>query len=179
MKKTMSRIELEYRSKKYFKSDGKWYSHLGERKPEMDKDLNRELSIIQDAKLWVGEIEGDIVVFDGELSNSDTDATFWMLSTDRFINLNRKIARSSAKKLDGKDRNLAIEKHRLSVLVRHRLRFHRMGKKYSGIRKSNKQVTRETYCWSCKKTLTSEGFPECVECGWILCECGSCGCGRR
>jgi len=175
----MERFKLEYKGKNYFKSDGKWYSHLGERKSEMDTTLDKELSIIENAKLWVGIINGKTLVFDESLSNSTTDVTFWAREEDRFVEIDRNHARAAASKLGGECREDAIEAYRRSVVVRHRMRFQRMGKKYSGIRKSNKRVPRETHCWSCKKTLSSEGFPECVKCGWILCECGACGCGRR
>jgi hypothetical protein len=175
----MERTKLEYMGKKYFKSSGKWYSHLGERKPEMDAVLDKELSNIENSKLWVGEINGETVVLDEALSDSGSAVTYWLLSEDRFVEFDQNQAKASANKLGGEGIEEAIENYRRSVVVRHRLRFQRMGKKYSGIRKSNRRVPRETHCWSCKRTLTSEGFPECVECGWILCECGACGCGRR
>jgi hypothetical protein len=37
---------------------------------------------------------------------------------------------------------------------------------------------RATHCWSCKSQLNSEMDMACVICGWLLCECGTCGCGR-
>lgn len=175
----MTRIELEHEGKKYFKSNGKWYSRLGERQPEMDAVLDRKLSILEDAKLWVGEVDGEIFVFDSEVPPSDNAVTFWSVSKDRFADLNRAHARAAARILEGEDRKIAIEKYRKSVVVRHRLRFHRMGKKYIGIRESSRQVPRDTHCWSCSRSITSDGYPECIECGWILCECGACGCGKR
>jgi hypothetical protein len=33
-------------------------------------------------------------------------------------------------------------------------------------------------CWSCHAPLDSTINLECVACGWILCACGACGCGR-
>lgn len=175
----MTRIELEHEGKQYFKSDGKWHSRLGERKPEMDAILDSALSIRENVKLWVGDVEGEIVLFDNELSSSGDTVTFWSLSKNRFLDLDRAKARSAAKKIEGKDRDVVIEKYRQSVVVRHRLRLQRMGKKYAGIREPNQIIARVTHCWSCKRTLTSEGYPECIECGWILCECGACGCGMR
>lgn len=37
---------------------------------------------------------------------------------------------------------------------------------------------RVTHCWSCKNPLNNEVDIECVECGWIICRCGACGCAR-
>ncbi len=36
---------------------------------------------------------------------------------------------------------------------------------------------RETHCWRCKSHLDSNDDLACVVCGWLLCECGACGCG--
>lgn len=35
---------------------------------------------------------------------------------------------------------------------------------------------RRTWCWRCKVPLTSERHDTCLECGWIMCSCGACGC---
>lgn len=175
----MSRIELEYEGKKYFKSNGKWYSHAGERKPEMDDRLEKALSILKKEKLWVGKINGGLYLFDDELDSSGNTVTLWSASKDRYVDIERAHARANAKKVDEIVRSSAIEKYRRSVVVRHRLRIHRMGKQYTGIRTSTRRVPRETHCWSCKRVLTSQGYPECIECGWILCECGACNCGKR
>lgn len=39
---------------------------------------------------------------------------------------------------------------------------------------------RKTGCWGlgCRRTLDSEQELEHVVCGWLVCECGRCGCGR-
>jgi len=33
-----------------------------------------------------------------------------------------------------------------------------------------------THCFSCKTTLNSRDFDVCPDCGWIVCDCGACGC---
>ena len=175
----MNHIEIEHRGKTYFKSNGKWHLYTGERKPEMDDVLNEKLSILEDEKLLVGEINGEIFVFDRDLPVADNEVMFWSLSRDRFLDLDRAYAKAAVLIVERKDRKLAINKYRNSAVVRHRLRFQRMGKMYTGIRESVKAVPRVTHCWSCKCSLTSGAFPECIACGWILCECGACGCGRR
>jgi len=37
---------------------------------------------------------------------------------------------------------------------------------------------RSTWCWACKQPLDSRHDLEHVECGWLVCSCGACGCGR-
>jgi len=43
----MNRLFIEYRGRKYFKQNGLWYSHTGERKVEMDSILDCELPDIR------------------------------------------------------------------------------------------------------------------------------------
>jgi hypothetical protein len=35
---------------------------------------------------------------------------------------------------------------------------------------------RTANCFSCKKNLDNLKNPECTACGWIVCNCGACGC---
>ena len=35
---------------------------------------------------------------------------------------------------------------------------------------------REPHCYNCKKLITTETHEICKKCGWIICDCGSCGC---
>lgn len=49
-----------------------------------------------------------------------------------------------------------------------------------GVRKKNPgKIHRVTHCWSCKNPLDNKVDIECVECGWIVCTCGACGCSRQ
>ncbi|MEC2158006.1 hypothetical protein [Virgibacillus halodenitrificans] len=35
---------------------------------------------------------------------------------------------------------------------------------------------RSPNCHSCKKLISTNTHKKCSECGWVLCDCGSCGC---
>lgn len=35
---------------------------------------------------------------------------------------------------------------------------------------------RDTYCHSCKKSISTVTHDKCKECGWIICDCGACRC---
>lgn len=54
--------------------------------------------------------------------------------------------------------------------------LNRIGKNNLGLQKSTKKH-RVTHCYSCKKPLDNAIDLECVECEWIICKCGACGCG--
>lgn len=38
---------------------------------------------------------------------------------------------------------------------------------------------RAPHCWACKQQLGSRQDLEHVQCGWLVCSCGACGCGRN
>lgn len=35
---------------------------------------------------------------------------------------------------------------------------------------------RRARCWACKQPLDADESGKCLECGWIPCSCGACGC---
>lgn len=41
--------------------------------------------------------------------------------------------------------------------------------------KSNNNY-RNTQCFSCKSHINTESYKKCLDCGWIVCSCGACGC---
>jgi hypothetical protein len=54
----------------------------------------------------------------------------------------------------------------------------RLGKAPAGLRpRSIDLPSRHTHCYSCRESLSSSVDLECIACGWILCQCGACGCG--
>ena len=64
--------------------------------------------------------------------------------------------------------------------VKHAQHLERMGLKNHGVRKSEKpKFHRTAHCWACKELLDNNQDLECSGCGWIICECGACGCGRQ
>lgn len=70
---------------------------------------------------------------------------------------------------------------RLSLMTaeqRHKERLDRMGLFYGGVRALKMgRRQRNAHCYDCKEPLNSLAKFECEQCGWILCDCGACGCG--
>lgn len=53
-------------------------------------------------------------------------------------------------------------------------------KPFLGTRERSTHLPRRSpHCWSCHSELDSSINLECCACGWILCSCGACGCGRN
>jgi hypothetical protein len=62
---------------------------------------------------------------------------------------------------------------------RHRRFLRERGLPDNGIRQATTRLQhRVTHCWSCKGGLDNSIDVECATCGWIICDCGACGCGR-
>lgn len=68
----------------------------------------------------------------------------------------------------------------LSALEERHKRFLELREKpFLGTRERSTYLPpRAAHCWSCHQPLDSTINLECVACGWILCACGACGCGR-
>jgi NACalpha-BTF3-like transcription factor len=50
-------------------------------------------------------------------------------------------------------------------------------KKYEGVIEGSTRALRSTICHACLDKLDSSLHHECKACGWIICNCGACGCG--
>ena len=78
--------------------------------------------------------------------------------------------------LDSKSKN--IDELRL-LLTNHFMKLLSKNTQYKGVSLANQYRTpRQAHCWYCKVSLDNSIDYECNNCGWILCECGACGCGR-
>lgn len=173
-----NRREITYKGRIYFLSPRGWHTQQGERRPDLDDILNAELRAIENQSLWVGlAADGTILVFDPKVHQpSEATVSLWAKEQDRFIEIGRASGRADLQKAASDIHDQVVAAYRLSAVVRHRLRIDRIGLTYGGVRTSKKGLPRNTHCWKCTRQLISDGYPECVYCNWILCECGACGC---
>jgi len=78
--------------------------------------------------------------------------------------------------------NISVPEN-LSLEERHKFILESYGIEWKGICTASKKrdVSRQrvTHCWFCKHPLDSSVDKECVACGWILCQCGACGCAKQ
>ena len=77
-----------------------------------------------------------------------------------------------------KQRQEEVRRQEEEVLVaKHRRHMAQVGVPYRGMRKRVGENIRKTHCWKCKMPIDNAKFDECITCGWIICDCGACGCG--
>lgn len=55
--------------------------------------------------------------------------------------------------------------------------FAKLGRDDPGLRPATNRVHRSPHCYSCRHPLDSSANFECIECRWLVCVCGACGCG--
>jgi hypothetical protein len=70
-----------------------------------------------------------------------------------------------------------VESKIAKAIQKHKEYLKKIGKPYSGVNTTTSKRHRVTHCYACKVELDSTCHIECNECGWLICECGACGCG--
>lgn len=74
---------------------------------------------------------------------------------------------------------LEPERRREQTKALNRAHLSRFGGSGSAYRqRADHLAERVTHCWACKQGLDSRQDLEHVHCGWLVCTCGACGCGR-
>lgn len=145
-----------------------------------------EVMHMEDAsKLWAGKFDdGEVVVFDPHRQRRDEPGTvvLWSDSDRKYSGYDRQIARATLHTVS--DRQLVSEvlaryAHfvRAEIEAHHSRRLFELDLPNHGVRSSQRRHPRFAKCHYCKCELDSTLDLECVACGWILCDCGACGCG--
>jgi hypothetical protein len=126
-----------------------------------------------------------VVVFDTRCQSEDypQQVVLWGLLSGKF-NFHEKEAaraelrpvRDAATKSDAVGRYTAFIRELLKT--NHRVWIEELKAKYVGVRASRRSRAAGVHCYNCKKGLDGTIGLECVGCGWGICECGACGCGR-
>lgn len=74
--------------------------------------------------------------------------------------------------------DILVLNDREQKVYRHHLHVEAAGVQYKGYRSGiAHRQPRLTHCWKCQRDLSSLDDIECEVCGWLICECGACGCG--
>jgi hypothetical protein len=137
-------------------------------------------------KIWVGEfLDTGAVVFDTRCQSkySPLEVVLWGVLSGKFDIREKKAARSEVRSVrDPVARNDALGRYaafiRELLEANHRAWIGALKAKYFGVRVSRRSRAAGVHCYICKKGLDGTIGLECVGCGWGLCECGACGCGR-
>ena len=135
-------------------------------------------------RYWLGRhVSKGAILVKKPTSGSDR-VDVWFYDQQRWVDCNREIMRSKVFDdlpidfVQEAEKEL-IEKENIELELKHKAHLQKYGLSSTGINKREPTgVARFTHCWSCKLNIDSLGFLECSRCGWIICNCGACGCGR-
>jgi hypothetical protein len=139
------------------------------------------------SKMWVGEFsDTEIVVFDTRCQSEylPQQVVLWSVLSGKFDIRERKAARAELNPVrDALIKNNALSRYTAFIWEllekNHRVWIGALEAKYVGVRASRRSRAAGARCYACKKELDGTIGLECVGCGWGLCECGACGCGRQ
>ncbi len=76
-----------------------------------------------------------------------------------------------------KEKPFSYQEAKDNAEAEHRKKLEKLGLPYKGINVNSTKSHRSTNCYDCKANIDNAINLECKACGWILCECGACGCG--
>jgi hypothetical protein len=134
--------------------------------------------------IWIGSLENEgIVLYDPQAQDpKDCDrAILWLSSRECFERYYKSMVKTYlTTENDPAVRTSTFVKYRnfraRELEMSHRKRIEKLGFRYAGLKPTAKSH-RVTHCYVCKDSLDSSVDVECVNCGWIVCRCGACGCG--
>ena len=137
-------------------------------------------------KIWVGEFSDiETVVFDTRCQStySSYEVVLWGVSSGQFDIYGKEASKAKLRPVrDTLARNEALGRYTTFVKglleANHRARIETLNVKYAGARVSRRSRVVGVHCYICKNELDGSIGLECASCGWGLCECGACGCGR-
>jgi hypothetical protein len=69
------------------------------------------------------------------------------------------------------------QRRRADLIDRHKSKILRRSRTYQGVRDARPE--RRAACYACSESLDGIKNPECAACGWLICRCGTCGCGYQ
>jgi hypothetical protein len=134
--------------------------------------------VFKEGKLVRHKIKGYIGIIDGTTKIIDLLES----PNDTFGYRVQPIYSSQSKRLIASPSNLELISE-MQLEERHKAHLFYLGISWKGTRKVNLDMHpgkhRITHCWFCKKELDNAIDIECSACGWILCQCGACGCGFK
>jgi hypothetical protein len=138
-------------------------------------------------KIWVGEFsDTETVVFDTRCQPrySSSGVVLWGVSSGQFDIRGKEAAKTKLREVrDPVAKTEALGRYATFIQdlleANHRAWMEALKIEYAGARLSRRsRVVAGVHCYICKEELDGTVRLECVRCGWGLCECGACGCGR-
>ena len=140
--------------------------------------------------IWIGMVDGDALVYDPGIQIRDAPHVFiWSRETKSIGKYDPSMLRKHIRRLTDKGQwqdlyedYMEWKSSNTGILDKWRREQQSYYTERSKIERRFEERLEErdrrvTNCHSCGKTLDNGIELECEACGWILCDCGACGCG--
>ena len=133
---------------------------------------------IRGSSYWIGahELFGLVIIDSANYHNRGIHSVFLVEKNRQADFINRDIFKDVCVSPETAENAInALIENRLDSKHKQFLSSH--GRVEADIRKRfEKSSPRYASCFHCRKHLNSNASYECTACGWILCDCGACGC---
>ena len=133
-----------------------------------DHDVESRLEEFEEAK---AEVVGIIEELRGAYSQNESTFDAAFLQEIRTAKLYARLYK--AEDIE----NPESEMRRLAVFIARKKFLSSRGLKEASLRRGDRRH-RIARCYNCTRKVDNEFDLECTACGWIVCDCGACGCGR-
>ena len=133
-------------------------------------------------KLWIGELDGEIVVFDIKLQiQGSAYLKLWSLKDNQVFSIERELARQKSSTIRAVQTQAIVKEKYLDWFSLHYQAYlseeNEAALRRKGMKLARTQLGRENYCKKCALPLTAKLMNVCGQCGWIKCHhCGACNC---
>lgn len=139
----------------------------------------------ENGDVWVGrhKSKGLIAVSKLHLDSCPHMINIYIADEDRVVDWSRDHLRESCRGVgvSRKSMEYVVQKYMAHPFRaeegRHQVRLAKMGFEYKGITFSGKGSYHKSVCWSCRNRVAADNSLICMACHWVICSCGSCGCG--
>ncbi len=132
--------------------------------------------------LWVGELDGDIVVYDIKLQiQGSAYLKLWSLQDNQVFSIERELARQKSRSIKAEQTQAIVKEKYLEWFALHYQTYlseeNEAVSRRRGMSLARTQLGRENFCKKCALPLTANLMNVCGQCGWIKCRhCGTCNC---
>ena len=132
-------------------------------------------------RLWVGFHLGlgPVIIAEREVHQKEEHITAFVVKEHKASTFKTAVLRSRMRPepMTAEEASQAMSIFDGNVKTNHQNYLTRVGQAPSQLRNSRISRMRSTKCYRCGAAIDSEFYLECAACGWIVCDCGACGCG--
>lgn len=131
-------------------------------------------------RLWLGRHLGlgAVIIAEREIRRGGDEMDVYVVSERKLSTFKTKVLRSRIQPNGMTDAEAlnALAEFDGPVVENHSAYLGRIGKPAANLQEASSSYLRTTQCHRCTSPIDTDFNLECAACGWIVCNCGACGC---